>query len=551
MQQEQTSQEKPQGHLYEDAVRNRFVQRAAEIKQYGKKIIPGGVRQKRRLNAIRKALENGFRVSYKRYQLSQKANTLLGEYSIDAASFQACTGNEIQQQTHAEFVDVLNRGTKLFLSEQMHHCSDGWMCALGHFSLLGSKSSATGHYSLAHQLSDLCQGVYDVARVAIGSLQNSYTIESERLRDIAHRCFKFIKRACNSPREVLKDVVSVLTDTAVRLTEFGAWAEGFLGNVARKAFVRPLEQLAQLSAHTRAHPEVIRETINKLLHAIAKSVYKGYLLSLELDTDPTSERTLECAQDFHKGCLAPLCASLSAVAQDFQALSDQEKVEEIAAMAVQWVTINGLGKLANLVAQEGQLAQLANMLKLAEQGNPKLLGMCGGGSAISAALPVGQEVATGVAAGIEISTKAAAAGVLATSKIPLPSPDGPGFSRPPKRLGQEIILDSNKRITELPKNGATINGRYYTKHALERMAENTSVVRQELERRALARGYRKGTKDFIDYIEPRGIHPARVEEVVKLGKRKTGKVFGTYHHIRGGLEVITNTSGDVVTMFKL
>lgn len=418
--------------------------RAEEIRQYGQNLVPHNDRQQKRLDAIHEALENGFRVSYKRYNLSENTYALLGEYGMDAAAFQECTGNAIQQQTHAEFVNVLNRGTDLFLSipkiidpvsakaspgwlpGDIHKVDEGWMFALGHFSLLGTQGSKAGYYSLAHELSDVCQGVYDVARATLGFFQGTYELGTERLSEMAHQCCTFIKRAYQHPRGAFEDIISVLTDSAVLLTECGRWAEGFLHGVAHKAFVRPLLQFAQLSAYTRSNPEIIREIINKVLFATAKSVYKGYLLSLALDDDPESEKTEQCARDFRDGCLAPLCAGLATVAQEFEALSNKDKAEEIAALVVQWVTINGLGKLANLAAQEGQFAQLANVIKLAEEGAPVFEAGLGSGGAISVSLPVAEEVATGVAAGFEVATAAGATGVFAASRIPFPSHDGPG-----------------------------------------------------------------------------------------------------------------------------
>ena len=70
------------------------------------------------------------------------------------------------------------------------------------------------------------------------------------------------------------------------------------------------------------------------------------------------------------------------------------------------------------------------------------------------------------------------------------------------------------------KGGATINGRWYTEHALERMAPRTPEVMAELEVRALARARKEGclpqTEKFgewwIDnHPDPRGIPPSVIE----------------------------------------
>ena len=68
--------------------------------------------------------------------------------------------------------------------------------------------------------------------------------------------------------------------------------------------------------------------------------------------------------------------------------------------------------------------------------------------------------------------------------------------------------------------GANINGRWYTEHALERMAPRTPEVMAELEARALARarkkGLKPGTEEFGKWMNrngpnPRGIPPSVVQ----------------------------------------
>lgn len=93
--------------------------------------------------------------------------------------------------------------------------------------------------------------------------------------------------------------------------------------------------------------------------------------------------------------------------------------------------------------------------------------------------------------------------------------------------------------------GATIGGRWYTEHALERMAPNTPEVMALLERRALARarseGLSPGTAEFGEWWskfgpDPRGVPPSVVEaEIANPGMT--------------GVKVIANTDGDVVTVY--
>ena len=92
--------------------------------------------------------------------------------------------------------------------------------------------------------------------------------------------------------------------------------------------------------------------------------------------------------------------------------------------------------------------------------------------------------------------------------------------------------------------GANIGGRWFTEHALERMAPRTPQVMAELESRALARaqaaGLKPGTPEFGQWWnkfgpDPRGVPTSVVEaEIANPGST--------------GVRVITNANGDVVTV---
>jgi hypothetical protein len=92
--------------------------------------------------------------------------------------------------------------------------------------------------------------------------------------------------------------------------------------------------------------------------------------------------------------------------------------------------------------------------------------------------------------------------------------------------------------------GAHIGGRWYTEHALERMAPRTPQVMAELESRALARaraaGLKPGTPGFGKWWakygpDPRNVPPNVIEaEIAAPGST--------------GVRVITNAQGDVVTV---
>ncbi|QWG53564.1 S-layer protein (plasmid) [Bacillus mycoides] len=100
----------------------------------------------------------------------------------------------------------------------------------------------------------------------------------------------------------------------------------------------------------------------------------------------------------------------------------------------------------------------------------------------------------------------------------------------------------------MPRGGGTINGRKYSEHALERMAPDTIQVRAELEARAKSRGLVPGTQKFKEFVDPRGITPSVVEDIIKNGTKKPGNKPDSWEYTGRDARVITNDKGDVVTV---
>ncbi len=105
---------------------------------------------------------------------------------------------------------------------------------------------------------------------------------------------------------------------------------------------------------------------------------------------------------------------------------------------------------------------------------------------------------------------------------------------------------TKKQGWTLPENGggALINSRWYSEHALERMAPNTPQVMAKLELRALERaqikGLHPGTEEFGKWIshngpKPRGIPPSIIEAEIACP--------GTTN-----VKVILNENGNVITV---
>lgn len=125
------------------------------------------------------------------------------------------------------------------------------------------------------------------------------------------------------------------------------------------------------------------------------------------------------------------------------------------------------------------------------------------------------------------------------------------------KLGSKMDTKYAQTIAwSMPKGGAVINGRKYTEHALERMTPNTAEVRAELTTRAHQKAAEEGYKvddenygKFIKrYVDPRGITPTVIEDVIKNTPAIPGKNPGTFDHIAEKIKVVVNSNGDVITV---
>ncbi|MGU3370289.1 hypothetical protein [Bacillus mycoides] len=145
------------------------------------------------------------------------------------------------------------------------------------------------------------------------------------------------------------------------------------------------------------------------------------------------------------------------------------------------------------------------------------------------------------------------------------------FGRAPKVIGrvfgkygelEQKAKDLGKvsKVTEeigwsMPRGGGGIDGRKYTEHALERMASDTIQVRAELTKRARERAERKGypfgSKEYVNElkgVDPRGVTPSVVEEIIKHATKKPGNKPGLWQYDGKDVRVVLNDSGDVVSV---
>ena len=132
-----------------------------------------------------------------------------------------------------------------------------------------------------------------------------------------------------------------------------------------------------------------------------------------------------------------------------------------------------------------------------------------------------------------------------------------------KPLYKEYIKPEDKKIVpemgwDMPDGGAIINGREYTKHALERMAPDIPSVRAVLSKRveeiAGKKGFKPGTEDYMKefnkYVNPRNIPPSVVEDTISSVKPVLGDEPGTLKYETNYIRVVTDFSGKVVTAIR-
>ncbi len=101
----------------------------------------------------------------------------------------------------------------------------------------------------------------------------------------------------------------------------------------------------------------------------------------------------------------------------------------------------------------------------------------------------------------------------------------------------------------MQEGGKMINGRWYTQHALERMAPKNPEVRGVLSSRAIKKGFPFGSEKHFDYTNSRGIPPSVVEDVIQNGIKSIGSTQGTMEIIKDHIKVVVSEkNGAIVTV---
>lgn len=295
-------------------------------------------RLQKRLNAIQTAINEGFRVSYKRYSLSNQTSALLNQNNIDNALFTECTGNAIQQQIHAEFVSVLNSGADLQSSDQVQHLTDGWFSTLGNFASVGRQTNAAGHYGLAHGIADICHGLCNFARATKDFSVRAWKSGKASALDMWAASCEFTKNAYEHPQETT--------------LEIGRWLNDFYAGVWEKGAVRPAKQITQLAYLIRHHPDILCKAVGKAVGNLCRMAMKQEEMLLACRYDLRSKETNQLIKDFQTEWLDPLDKCVATVATAFWEMPRKEKAEEVVALVGQILATKGLGRLVDVALKK-------------------------------------------------------------------------------------------------------------------------------------------------------------------------------------------------------
>lgn len=129
-----------------------------------------------------------------------------------------------------------------------------------------------------------------------------------------------------------------------------------------------------------------------------------------------------------------------------------------------------------------------------------------------------------------------------------------GFVEGIEKVGSTIVSEITEKCGDickvLPDKGCMINGRYYTRHALERMAPKNFRTMAALEKRALEKGYAPGSKEFKEYVCPRDIPASVIEDVISNGTMQLDSSRNTVEYLTDSIKVITNSEGHVISVHQ-
>jgi hypothetical protein len=326
---------------------------------------------------------------------------------------------------------------------------------------------------------------------------------------LAHIGFKHAQKENVAASWAISDYINCILDLMPTLTEVKHISKGIFSGILKGS---------KNVVHLITNP---KETLINLTKCINQL---GLALNI-CDSDPiglaymsNNEKIIELEKQAKE--TAQIIKELEL---QFKKLSFAEKIEKISELATEWILTDAVFKAAGIVGKT-VASQIVSKIEK-----------------ISKVVPQANKLT-------EISMQ------LSKNAESLYSTIECVDTKMTEKIGKETILKARDELFLshwcLAEKGCTINGRYYTIHALERMAPPTKEVIEELERRALMKGYARGTDKFNDYVQPRGVPPSVVEDSIQTLKPILGKKPGTLEYKNNNVLVVTNIKGDVITVYK-
>jgi len=364
-----------------DAVHQNFINSKKEIEKYR---IEACQKNQRRADAARRAIENNFRTTFQRYDLSVQAQQLLRENNIEFAQFQECVGNEMQQQIHQEFIDVLNDGAALYACQDINALTDRWYSILSNASSVGCMVNNVGCYALAHNIVDICEGLYQIEEKRAYAFFNDSAMSSADIKELWFSAVQAWQNGC--------DTVADFTD-----------------GVIQKSFGRPVRWLGEFSYALQNNSTVIFEVAEGLILDAVEYAFDSIKTVDGILRKPLSRDTLKQVATFDQKWMSPVRKKVLRAADVFWQMPAKEKTQEVLALGVQVVAVVSAAKLVAVLpayVSAGKGAILLQFDKLSKFSGPTFqTGVSPSGQALvtlEAVDSVSESIITAIENGVEV-----------------------------------------------------------------------------------------------------------------------------------------------------
>jgi len=346
-----------------EAVRKNFINSKKEIEKYRLEVCK---KNQRRADAARRAIENNFRTTFQRYDLSVQAQQLLRANNIELAQFKECVGNEMQQQIHQEFIDVLNDGAALYACQDITALTDRWYSVLSNASSVGCMVNNVGYYALAHNIADICEGLYFLQEGKAAFSCHDSSLEPASIEEHWKAAASYVLEAWQK----------------------GAGAVGDYGQEVVQKAARPIRWISEFSHAFQEDPRIIYEAGEKLILNTVECALDSIRAIEGISSDPFSKDTKEKVAALEQKWICPLRDNVLYAVDVFWQMPFKEKTQEILAAGLQIGAVVGAAKLAAaLPAYAGAIkaSALVSLNNLSQfSGSVFQTGVSSGGQAVIA-----------------------------------------------------------------------------------------------------------------------------------------------------------------------